>query len=67
MNLPDYIAKIGDAAFAEKFGVKERTAMSYRLVQRKPRPALANKIIAKTPVTWVGIYCTSPADAKSVN
>jgi hypothetical protein len=56
MNLSQYIKKVGDAAFAAKFDVAERTAMSYRLKQRKPRPELASKIIAATPVTWGGIY-----------
>jgi hypothetical protein len=56
MNLPDYIKRIGDAEFAAKFGVSTRTAMSYRLKERTPRPKLANRIIAETPVTWRGIY-----------
>lgn len=56
MELQKYIEKVGDAAFAAKFGISERAAMSYRLKQRMPRPKLANKIVATTPVTWGGIY-----------
>ena len=56
MKLAEYIAKVGDAAFASKFDVSERAAMSYRLGTRTPRPKLANRIVAATPVTWAGIY-----------
>lgn len=56
MNLPKYIDKVGDKVFAAQFGIAERTAMAYRLKERRPRPKLANKIIAATPVTWRGIY-----------
>ena len=56
MKLADYIAKIGDQAFAEKFGITERAALSYRLRQRRPKPELAARIVQETPVTWKGIY-----------
>jgi hypothetical protein len=56
MDLPEYIQKVGDAEFARRFGIKERTALAYRCRQRRPRPDLAVKIIAETPVTWAGIY-----------
>lgn len=61
MNLSDYIAEIGDKQFAGKFGVSERTAMSYRLRDRKPKPELAERIVAESPVTWEGIYATPAA------
>jgi hypothetical protein len=57
MNLPQYIAKIGDAEFAAKFGVAVRTAAAYRLGERQPRPELAEKIVAQSPVKWTGVYC----------
>jgi hypothetical protein len=56
MNLPDYIKQVGDKTFADRFGVSERAAMSYRLQDRVPRSKLAKKIVAETPVTWEGIY-----------
>ncbi len=56
MNLSDYIAKVGDAQFAARFGVKERTAMAYRLGERSPRAGLAQRIVDETPVKWDGIY-----------
>lgn len=59
MDLPEYIARVGDAAFAAVVGITERTAMSYRLRQRQPRPKVARKIIELTPVTWSGIYDTT--------
>jgi hypothetical protein len=56
MELQKYIEKVGDAAFAKKFGVAERTALAYRCGQRKPRPELAARIVAESPVTWAGIF-----------
>ncbi len=62
MKLTDYIAKIGDEAFAEKFGITRRAALSYRLRERRPKPELAARIVQETPVTWKGIY-VMPATA----
>lgn len=56
MKLTNYIEKVGDKAFAERFGITPRAAMSYRLGDRTPRPKLATRIVAETPVTWAGIY-----------
>lgn len=56
MKLSDYIKAVGDAEFGKKFGVTRRAAMSWRLGDRLPRPDTAQKIVAKTPVTWDGIY-----------
>lgn len=56
MNLDDYIKKVGDAEFAAKFGITPRAALSYRMGDRSPRPKLAKRIVAATPVTWAGIY-----------
>jgi hypothetical protein len=56
MTLPDYIKQVGDEKAAEVFGVSPRTAMSWRLRDRFPRPQQARKIIASSPVTMEGIY-----------
>jgi transcriptional regulator with XRE-family HTH domain len=56
MNLSQYIKLVGDAEFGKKFGVTRRAAMSWRLGDRLPKPETAQKIVAKTPVTWDGIY-----------
>lgn len=59
MNLPEYIAKIGDRRAAKKFGVQIRTIVSWRLRDRLPRPKTADRIVKRSPVTMDGIY--SPA------
>lgn len=56
MNLPEYIAEMGDDKAARLFGVTKRTAMSWRLRDRFPRPAQAEVIVSKSPVTMEGIY-----------
>jgi len=56
VTLRDYILKIGAEAFAEKFGCSERAAVAYRQRTRTPRPALAQRIVKNSPVTWSGIY-----------
>lgn len=48
MLLIDYIAKLGDEKFADKFGITVRCAESWRLKQRRPRLAMALKIEKKT-------------------
>lgn len=65
MNLSLYISLVGDEAAAEMFGIRARTAMSYRLGERKPRPEVAQKIIDKTngKVDWQGIY--APTESKA--
>lgn len=59
MTLAEYIRKIGPSVFAHKFGVTERTAFSYIYGTRKPRPALAERIVKETPVSWAGVYADS--------
>lgn len=56
VNLPEYIAQMGDAKAAKLFGVSERTVMSWRLRDRIPRPTQAKNIVSKSPVTMDGIY-----------
>jgi hypothetical protein len=56
MTLPTYIAQMGDEKAARLFGVKTRTAMSWRLRTRFPRPEQARVITERSPVTMDGIY-----------
>jgi DNA-binding transcriptional regulator YdaS (Cro superfamily) len=65
MNLPEYIEKIGDDAAAVLFGVKPRTAKSWRLGDRFPRPKQAQFIVeaSKGEVTMDGIYERPPSQA----
>lgn len=56
MKLTDYIQQVGDEKFARRFGWKTRKVMSWRLGDRRPRPEEAQIIVAKTPVTYEGIY-----------
>lgn len=65
MKLTAYIAFIGDEAAAELFGISNRTAMSYRLGERKPRPEVAERIVLKTSgkVGWRDIY--APDNSKT--
>lgn len=45
MKLSDYIKKVGDKKAAEKFGVQERTAASWRRGERIPKPRKAQEIV----------------------
>ncbi len=65
MNLSEYISLIGDKAASELFGIEQRTAASYRLGQRQPRPEVARTIVAVTngKVTWPEVY--APIEAAS--
>jgi hypothetical protein len=65
MNLADYIAEIGDAAFAKKMAITERAAMSYRLKERIPRVELVRRIVVETPVTWAGVYDSDSSRPRS--
>lgn len=44
MKLSEYISMVGDSVAAELFGVTERTAESWRLLERRPRPEKAREI-----------------------
>jgi hypothetical protein len=59
MNLSEYIRAQGAKKFAAKFGVTERAALAWQYQTRKPRPEVAQKIVATTPVTYEGIYGSS--------
>jgi DNA-binding transcriptional regulator YdaS (Cro superfamily) len=48
MLLSDFIKQLGDEAAAELFGVKPRTAQSWRLGERFPRPKQAREVVERT-------------------
>lgn len=48
MKLTEYIASIGDTEASQLFGIKERTAKSWRLGERRPRPEQAKEIVRLT-------------------
>ena len=56
MKLPDYIHTVGIERFAKQFKVKPRTVRSWIRMERYPRPAKAQEIVEKTPVTMQDIY-----------
>lgn len=56
MNLPEYIRQTTPEAFAAQFKIKKRIAVSYMYGARKPRPDLAARIVAATPLKWEDIY-----------
>ena len=68
MRLNAYIETIGDAAAAELFGVKERTAASWRRGERLPRPEQAERIVSASRgrVTYSEIYSPQKRKAKGV-
>jgi len=63
MDLRAYIEAIGDEAAAEKFGVKPRTAASWRRRERMPRPEMSAVIVERTngEVSYAEIY-SQPED-----
>lgn len=56
MTLVEFIEQEGDARAAKLFRVKPRTAKSWRLGDRTPRPKQARIIVEKSPVTMQEIY-----------
>jgi hypothetical protein len=64
MKLHEYVAKLGDAAFAAKTGLTERAAKTYRLRQRLPLPDAAAIICEKTPLRLADIYYAGARRAK---
>ena len=67
ISLTEFIKKLGDKEAAKLFGVEERTAASWRRMERKPRDSQAKVIVDKTknhklgPVTYTGIYAPKRA------
>jgi len=64
MKLRDYIREVGAKQFASEIGVTERAALAWQYGARRPRNKIAQKIVAKTPVTWEGIYAVTPSRSK---
>ena len=60
-----FIDEVGDKAAAEIAGISVRTAASYRLGERVPRPDIAQRFVDTGRVTWEGIYkpASKPAAA----
>ena len=58
MELAIFIKKMSDAHAAQLFNVSERTASSWRRLERAPSPMQSQNIIDLTEgrVTWEGIY-----------
>lgn len=56
MKLKEYIEQVGDEQAAKLFKVKTRTALSWRLGERRPRKEHAARIVKVSPVTYEGIY-----------
>ena len=58
MELAIFIQRTSDAHAAQLFQVSERTASSWRRLERAPSPMQSQKIIELTEgrVTWEGIY-----------
>ena len=58
MELAIFIKKMSDSHAAQLFNVSERTASSWRRLERAPSPMQSQKIIDLTQgqVTWEGIY-----------
>ena len=59
MTLSQYIREVGVPTFAKQFRITVRAAESYMYGTRRPRPELAQKIVAKTPVGWDGVYANA--------
>ncbi len=58
MPLPDLIAEVGDAEFAQLLGAPIRTVQSWRRRERLPRPEQAREIVRLFGgrITFDGIY-----------
>jgi hypothetical protein len=47
-TLPDYIKALGDQQFSARYGVKLRTAASWRRRERYPRPKQARALVERS-------------------
>lgn len=63
MKLSEYIESVGDEKAAKLFRTKVRTVISWRLLERRPRPEQAEIIVKKSPVTYEGIYAPTEKTA----
>jgi hypothetical protein len=61
-TLSEFIASLGDAVFADRYGTKERTAASWRRGERFPRPEQARTLIENSlgELTMDMIYRAPP-------
>jgi hypothetical protein len=55
-KLQALIQNLGDEQAARLFRVKKRTAMSWRLGERRPRPKQARVIVENSNITFDDIY-----------
>lgn len=64
-SLPEFIESVGDDEAARLFGIKRRTAESWRRRERYPKVASAPRIIEATRgrVDYAGIYGPAKQDA----
>lgn len=62
--LPAFIDEVGVEAAAKLFGVRKRTAASWRSRERYPRQKQAPLIVERTKgrVDYAGIYAPDPAE-----
>lgn len=58
MDLRSFIKALGGPkAFSERYPwISYRAAVNYACGTRWPKPEVARRIVAETPVTWEGIY-----------
>lgn len=67
MDLKSYIKAVGGPMkFSQKHKwISYRSAISYSCGARTPRPKVAKRLIAESPVTWEGIYGFVSSDARN--
>ena len=67
MKLTDYIARIGNKAAAELFGVEEGTAKAWRYGYRRPSADAALRIVVATggEVTLAEALATQPSKRRA--
>ena len=64
MKFQEYLADLGDARVATLYGVSKRTAESWRLGTRVPKPEKTRQIVdhAHGLLTWDDIYAARRPD-----
>lgn len=62
MTFQEYLADLGDARVATIYGVSVRTAESWRLGRRVPKPEMARQLVSHAHglLTWDDIYAARP-------
>lgn len=62
MTLKEYIESLGSdgpsamAEFAKRHKISLRSTAHYRWGTRQPRPEIARRLVAESPLTWDDIY-----------